>query len=191
MSFKVKVKQSFSKQLAKDEPQIGRIYQVIDLGMQSGGQYKDSRKVLITFELPDDLISDGDNKGKPLSISQEFTLSMHKKSGLRTKLINVIEGKELSDKEAENYDLTDLLGKTTLLNILHKASPKDPSVKYARIAGYSRVPKGMTIGSAINEPIILSLEDFDSEVFNKLPDWLKNKINKNDIPVEKLSSSDF
>jgi hypothetical protein len=62
-----------------------------------------------------------------------------------------------------------------MLNITHKTS-KDGSKVYAEIGSISTLPKGLACPKQINESFIWTYENFDSERFAKLPDFLKNKM---------------
>lgn len=184
-------KAGFARQIARDEPQIGIVTQIIDIGVQPGGKFKPARKVLITFELPDDLVLEGEHKGRPLLISKEYSLSLHAKSVLRQEYIAGVEGRPISDTEAETYDLFSTVGKAVQLNIIHKVSTRDPSVKVVHIAGISRLMKGITVPKSVHEHLLLSLDDFDIKVVEKLPEWIRKKINMENVPASSRPSEDF
>src|SRR6185369_10438591 len=57
---------------------LGICYRVIDLGTQStnfNGETKLAHKVLVSWEIPDEKMDDG----RPFTISQSYTWSMHEK----------------------------------------------------------------------------------------------------------------
>jgi hypothetical protein len=104
---------------------IARCYQMLEIGTVQEiimGQPKTLKKVRIGWELPEETRTFSQDKGEqPFVISQEFTLSMNEKSNLR-KVLASWRGKDFSDKEAEAFDITKLLGVPCMLNVIHKPS---------------------------------------------------------------------
>jgi hypothetical protein len=134
------------------------------------------KKVRIGWELPTELkIFKEENGEQPLVISKEYTLSMNEKSNLR-KDLKSWRGKDFTEDEAKCFDITKLLGAACMLNIIHKPSQSDPTKIYEQIAGITGVPKGMTVPPQINKTFVLSYDEFDANIFNSLPDFIKNKM---------------
>jgi hypothetical protein len=63
-----------------------------------------------------------------------------------------------------------------MLNIIHKPSKSDPSKIYEEIAGITSIPKGMTTPKQINQTFELNYDSFNQELFDKLPDFIKQKM---------------
>jgi hypothetical protein len=154
---------------------------IVDLGIQPGsGQYPEPKhQVYLGFELPTERIKyekDGQKKEGPMSIGRTFTASMSVKANLR-KFIEGWVGKQFSsDERAATFDIFQLLDKKCLLNVSHK--DKDDRT-YANIAGASPIPKGMKADFKRENALIgFDLETPDEEMFNILPEWLGEKINK-------------
>lgn len=158
---------------------IARCYQMLHIGTNEEtimGEKKILNKVRIGWELPLELKVFNEERGEqPLVISKEFTLSMHEKSGLRAAL-KAWRGKDFTDVEAEAFDITKLLGVPCMLNIIHKPSKKDATKIYEEISGITPIPKGMTCPAQINPNMELSFDSFNQELFDKLPDFIKDKI---------------
>lgn len=153
---------------------IGTIEEVIQ------GQVKKLDKVRITWELPYELKTFDKDKGEqPLVFSSEFTLSLSDKANLR-KMLESWRGKPFTAEEAESFDITKLIGKTCMLNIIHEASKKDPTRIFEKLSSIAAVPKGTTVPAQINPTRILSYDDFDFDYFNSLPDFIKEKMQKSD-----------
>lgn len=155
-----------------------RVYQLIQLGHIPGFQGAIQNKVRIGFELPTELKVFNEEKGEqPRVISQEYTLSFHEKSKLR-KVIEACDPNALKigeDGFLEEFDIEKLVGKECLITVAHK--PKnDGSGVFAYIDGVTRLPKGMLCPKAINEPIVLSYDNWNEAVFAKQPDFIKDKI---------------
>mgnify|MGYP001558730392 CR=1 FL=1 len=154
-----------------------RVYQMIQMGNIAGFQGQIQNKVRIGFELPTELKVFKEEKGEqPRVISQEYTLSFHEKSKLR-KVIEACDPNALKvgeDGFLEEVDIEQLIGKECLITIAHKASKEGN--QFAYIDGVTRLPKGMVCPKAINEPIVLSYDKWKQEIFDALPDFLKDKI---------------
>lgn len=155
-----------------------RIWQMIEIGNIAGFQGQIQNKVRIGFELPTELKVFSEEKGEqPRVISQEYTLSFHEKSKLR-KVIDACDPNALKvgeDGFLEEFDIERLIGKECLITIAHK--PKnDGSGVFAYVDGITRLPKGMKCPEAINEPVLLSYDKWNQEVYDKQPDFIKDKI---------------
>lgn len=162
---------------------LARAYQMLHIGNVEetipGQAPKMMNKVRIGWELPTETRVFSEEKGEqPIVISKEFTLSMHEKSGLR-QMLKGWRGKDFTDAEAQQFDITKLLGVPCMLNITHKPS-KDGSQVYEQISGVTPVPKGMTCPPQVNPNQELSYDNWNEELFNALPDFLKDKIKSSD-----------
>ena len=158
---------------------VARCYQMIHIGTIEetfNGETKLQNKVRISWETPTETkVFKEENGEQPYSLSKEFTLSMHEKSTLR-KYLEGWRGKAFTKEEVEAFDISVLIGKPCMINVIHKPS-KDGKKVYAEISSISSMPKGMTCPDAINKPLILAFDSWDQEVFNSLPDFVKDKIN--------------
>ena len=114
-----------------------------------------------------------ENGPEPFSIGKTFTLSLHEKAGLR-KTLESWRGKPFTEDEAKRFDITQLLGKTCLINVVHKT--RESGKTYAEVSSISPIPKGMEKPVPSNKPILLSYEDWNENVYNSLPEWLRNRI---------------
>lgn len=156
-----------------------RCYQMIEIGTVTEfvmGKQVTAKKVRIGWELPTELkVFKEENGEQPLVISKEYTLSMNEKANLR-KDLKSWRGKDFTEDEASCFDITKLIGAPCMLNIIHKPSASDPTKVYEQIAGITGVPKGMKVPPAINPVFCLSYDDFDMNLFNKLPDFIKTKM---------------
>jgi len=166
-----------------------RCYSMIHIGTVEEvilGTQKTLNKVRITWELPTELkVFKEENGEQPHVISKEFTLSMHEKATLRNYLKNW-RGKDFSEEEAKSFDIEKLIGAPCMLNITHKKS-KDGTKTYAEIGSISTMPKGFPCPEQINPSFVWTYENFDSEKFNLLPDFLKTKM-VNSVEYKQLVS---
>lgn len=157
---------------------VARCYQMVHIGtvMDSfNGENKLRNKVRITWELPTETKSFGENEEeRPFSIGKEFTLSMHERSGLR-KFLESWRGKAFTEEQSKAFDITVLLGVPCMLNVIHKTS-KDGQRVYAEIASISPMPKGLECPAQHNVSFHFGYEPFNSDIYDTLPDWLKDKV---------------
>jgi hypothetical protein len=161
-------------ELVPEGTHLATCYRVIDLGTQEttfDGQKSTKRQVMISWELPKELMKDG----RPFSAHKTFTLSSHEKSGLR-KTLEGWRGQKFTDEELGSFDIGVLIGKPALVSLVH-APGKDGAI-YSNIAGVTRVMKGMTAEPLVNVPVHLDLDKFDVKEYGKISDNLRAKIAK-------------
>ena len=154
-----------------------RCYSMIHMGTikeSFNGEDKLMNKVRLTFELPTEMeVFKEENGPQPKVLSKEFTLSLSDKANLLA-FLNSWRGKALTDDERKSFDITVLVGATCMLTISHKTSKQGKT--YAEISGIGKLMKGMVIDEQINPSVIFSVNSFNPELFDKFPDFLKEKI---------------
>jgi hypothetical protein len=159
-----------------------RCYSMVHVGTVEEnilGTLKKLNKVRITWELPTELkVFKEENGEQPCVISKEFTLSLHEKATLRNFLKNW-RGKDFTDEEAKSFDIEKLVGAPCMLNITHKTK-KDGSGVYAEIGSVSTMPKGFVCPEQINPNFIFTYDNFEVEKFDKLPEFMRNKMVNSD-----------
>lgn len=158
---------------------IARCYQMIHIGTVEElimGTAKSLNKVRIGWELPEEKKVFSPERGEqPFVISKEFTLSMNEKSNLR-KLLASWRGRDFTEDEAKEFDITKLIGVPCMLNVIHKPSKTDPSKIYEEIGSISPMPKGMKCPPQINATSVLEYTDFNWAIYDSLPDFIKVKV---------------
>ena len=157
---------------------IARCFQMLHIGTYEDeylGEPKIVNKVRISWELPTETRVFNEDKGEqPMVIDKEYTLSLNDKANHTTDLSNW-RGKAFTDKEKISFDILNLLGKTCMLNIIHKTTATGRD--YARVGGIAPVPKGVPVPDQINPTSIFDYdENFDMDRVEKLPDFIKDKI---------------
>jgi len=145
--------------------------QIVDIGLQKGSEQfpKPQHKVVLRFEIPSERI-EFDGKDAPAVISKSFTASMNEKATLR-KYLESWRGKTFTDAEAEQFDVSKLLGVTVMLSVVHKES--GGKVR-ANIAALSAPPKGMPPVKPEGEVFIYDEEH--KENYDKLSKYLKESV---------------
>ena len=147
-----------------------RCYQVLDLGTQKvewKGAVKYQHKILLGFELCDELMDDG----RPFSVSGRYTLSLSEKGNLRP-LLEAWRGAPFTEQEAEGFDVAKLLGQPCILTVIHN---QVGDKTYVNIASISKTMKGMAIKPAVNPLVEFSIES-DLDKLNQLPEWVQKVI---------------
>lgn len=147
---------------------IGRCFKMIDMGTQTTtGQFgvKDQHKVMVSWELLD---GPKMQDGRPFSVSQRYTVSLHEKSKLRADLESW-RGRKFSVVELEGFDLGTVLGAYCMIQVVH-----DETGKYANpqtiMAFKGEKPK------PINPNVVFDIDNPDMEIFNSFSDNMKLKI---------------
>lgn len=152
-------------------------YQMIEIGTETvdfNGEVKKVHRVRIVWELSNEKKVFDPAKGEqPYSIGKDYTLSMHEKATLRHDLQSW-RGKAFTDDEASSFDITKLIGKPCMLNVIHRTSKNGGT--YANIAGVTAVPKGMNVPTQVNPSFVFSFDEWNDSKFATLPEWLRKRI---------------
>jgi len=161
---------------------LARCYRIIDLGTQKSeyqGEIKYQPKIMIQFEVHGE-DAEGQpittNKGEPMSISKNYTLSLHEKAGLR-KDLQSWRGKEFTDQELKGFELKNLLGAWCMINVVRRAGRDGKD--YTNIEGIMPVPapiKKMGLPDGVNDTKIFSLREPDMALFETFSNNLQTKI---------------
>ena len=155
---------------------VGRCIGMIDIGTQQGeylGKTTHARKIVLRFELPNELISEGEFAGKPFVVSKFYTASLGEKANLR-KDLSSWRGRDFTPEELRGFDSKNLLDKPCMVNVTHTDKNK------AKISGITPVPKGMSVPGRVHDLLYLSLEpdEFKRDVYESLNDYWKGEIQK-------------
>lgn len=139
------------------------------------GVEKQTEKVRLTFEFPQETYAFKEGEAeKPFVVSEEYTHSMGSKANLRPVVEGII-GTTLTDAEAENFDLLDLVGRACLVTVVHKLSKKNGQ-KYANIASAAPLMKGMVAPEQVNPSRVLTYKTWNQEMFDSLPEFIRTKM---------------
>ena len=170
----------------------GRCYRIVDLGTthdEFAGEVKARARLMISFELPDEPMPDG----RPYSVTWWVTNSLHEKASLRIGL-ETWRRRKFTDEELKGFDLKSILGVCGMVTVAHSGSGK------ARAVGVGPLPKGMVCGPAVNEPMAFFIDEWDDDLWEKLPDGIKEMVRKSDeykarrapgTPGQQMRTDDF
>jgi hypothetical protein len=144
--------------------QVARCIKLIDIGTQNGewqGKPKHTRKVIITWELPKCLMTEGEYAGQPFTISKFYTASLSEKANLRHDLV-AWRGVEFTPAQLAGFDAKKILGQPCMLNIIRTDKGK------SRVNGVMQLPQGFDVPAQVNPSFYFSLDEFDSKAFEQL-----------------------
>jgi len=162
-----------------------RVVQIIDLGLQPqsylGETKAPCREINVTYELVDEFCIDerGEvQEDKPRWLSERFTLKNLKAEKAKSTLrYNAIDPNGKFDG-----DFTALIGQPCIVNVVHNAgSGKNAGQVYNNVGSISSVrPKDADkIAPLVNEAVVFLTDDPDIEVFNALPEFMREIIKNN------------
>lgn len=150
-------------------------YGIWDLGMQFYDYYHQIiHKVVINWELPEvrgDFEKNGKKVNLPRTISKKYTLSLHKKAGLR-KDLESWRGKKFTEEElSKGFDLKKLLGVPCQIQVLHN---KVEDKIYANVSAIIKAPQGIKV--IPENPITFFSFEESIEIPPSTPEWISKLI---------------
>jgi len=156
-----------------------RVVGIIDLGVQPQRPYKEKEKppineIMITYELTSEFLLDEEGnelKDKPRHLSETIPFyPLTAELATSTKRYN-----SLDPKGEFGGDFSKLIGCPCTVTIVNNKNKKTGKI-YNNIASVTPPMKGFTIPELKNEPRLFDRSDPDMDVWEKLPDWIQEKI---------------
>jgi hypothetical protein len=163
---------------------LARCYRIVDLGTQETsyqGKVKNLAKVMLQFEVHGEdengkpIVTD---KGEPMSISKNFTLSLGEMATLR-KDLQTWRGREFTPEELRGFELKNVLGAWAMISVIKAMGTNGK--EYTNIAAILSVPpaiKKAGLPTPHNELKIFSIDEADTTLFDSFSKSLKEKIEK-------------
>lgn len=150
---------------------------IVDLGVQPSpnGQFAPKRTLMVRFQIPSERVEitkNGETKSLPAVISRTLGLSLNEKATLR-QLLQSWRGKAFTPEELKRFDLANVLGKPAFINVTHSVKGEKT---YANLTSIMPLPKGMPAPTLEGDALIYSTDAPDPAVFDKLPEWVQDKI---------------
>jgi len=161
---------------------LARCYRIVDLGTQKSeyqGQIKYLQKVMVQFEVhgEDDagrsLVT---NKGEPMSISKNYTLSLAEKATLR-KDLQAWRGRDFTAEELRGFELKNVLGVWAMISVAKSVG--NNGKEYTNIMSVNPVPaaiKKAGLPSGVNNTAMFAISNPDMELFESFSNGLRDKI---------------
>ena len=180
MSLKVKKDEHKEYPMPSPGNHAARCYQVVDLGMkEKGGQYPGiAPKIRIAFEI-DEKMEDG----KPFSVSEILTASLHEKSKLYQRLVSW-RGRAFTEDELEGFDLSKLVGAPCMINvIINNVGDR----QFANINSITPMPKGMKADELVNPRLVWEWGD----PVERLPEYLQKMLGEDPRHKPPATADDY
>ena len=161
---------------------LARCYRIVDLGTQKSewqGEVKHLHKVMLQFEVHGEdengkpLVT---NKGEPMTISKNYTLSLGEKAALR-KDLQTWRGKDFTPDELRGFELKNILGHWAMLSVAKSAGSNGK--EYTNIMTVNPVMaavKKAGLPEAVNKAGLFYIDSPDMDMFDTFSKNLKEKI---------------
>jgi hypothetical protein len=162
--------------------------QLIDLGTQLEtyqGEEKEQKKLYIRFEVPEERLKykkDGVEVEGPMTIGMQITNSLGQKSKLRP-MLESWRGKPFTEDELQGFELTSIVGKPCQISVSHvqRKDGQGVSARITAILGIHKLQReaislAKLPGQPEGELLVYTPEAHDKAVFEKLPNWIQEKI---------------
>ena len=161
----------FERQLPKETIHRAVISSVIELGTQTiewEGNIKQVRQVEITYELAEKATFNPEDGLQPFLVSKKYTMSMNPKSGMYK------VAKAVFNPLPAHVNPFDLLGKSLMVNVIHKESNKGV---FPRVDSVAPLMEDVLPLEPVKKiELALHQDFFDKDVFLSLPEWKQNLI---------------
>ena len=175
---KVQETTEFTRELIPAGSYFVRLVQIIDLWTQAivwNEEEKQQRKIMFTFELPDEKYEfetkDGEKKSGVKLKSKQYTLSWSEQAWLR-KMIETRQGNQTLGSDW--LDVSVWLGKCGIGTIQHNVAKNGKT--YDNLEAITPLMKWMEDQKQITPSLYFDLDDFNPVTFDSLPEWIQNII---------------
>ena len=167
MILEVTESEDFTRTIPTAGLELAILYSIVDMGSQST-KFGDKRQVELTWELPGQTHVFKEEEGpQTLVVSKRFTMSLNKKAGL-FKAVKSMLGVEPTNK----FEIFDLLGNNSLLNLVHEVKGEDT---YCNIDSIILNKSVEEIKQPENPLVGFDLDNYDHGTYTALPEW-KQKV---------------
>lgn len=163
---------------------IARCYAVIDLGLQVNKKFgNQSPKVLIAWELPECLMTDG----RPFIQMESYTTSLGQKAKLRG-LLEAWRGKGFTPEELQGFQLRQVLGAPCYLTTKQTPNPQGSS-PWSSVIAICKLPPAVTCPPAINLPLYFDLDEYSKTAYLALSEGIRKRINLSSVANPPVSTA--
>ena len=161
---------------------------VVDLGIQETTfkqQAKQQHQVYIRWEVPDERVTyekDGKEIEGPCSIGATYTLSLSEKANLR-KVLENWRGQPFTAAELKGFDITRIAGTCCQIMVQHKTAGDKTYANITGVMGLSKDQRERARHAKSEVGVLIfSLDEPDEETFERLPNWIKEKLQNRILP---------
>jgi hypothetical protein len=161
---------------------LARCYRIVDLGTQTTewqGKEKKNYKIMVLWEVhgEDDqgvaLVTD---RGEPMSISKNYTMSLGEMSTLRADL-KAWRGRDFTAEELRGFQLKNVLGAWCMLTVARTTG--NDGKEYSNVMSVNPVPasiKKAGLPDGFNDLAVFDLDNPDMALFDTFSQKLQAKI---------------
>lgn len=161
---------------------LARCYRIVDLGTQKTeymGTVKYLPKVMLQFEVHSE-DEDGNplvtNKGEPMTVSKNYTVSLSEKASLRNDL-QTWRGRDFTADELRGFELEKILGQWAMISVTKTTG--NNGKEYTNIANINPVPSNIKkagLPDGYNQAQMFTIANADMAMYETFSDGLRNKI---------------
>lgn len=152
--------------------------QVVDLGIQDGGQYDPRQKIYLRWQIPSERVSwekDGKRQEGPAIIGRTFSLSLSEKSHLRP-LLESWRGRPFTQQELKGFDIKNVLGHVCMIQVTHKQDQAGRT--FGVVASVISLPKTMPKPQAEGDLLYFDSDHPDEHILSKLSKNVRDKVGR-------------
>lgn len=157
---------------------IARCYGIADIGSQLT-TFGVKHQIMFFWEFPTELMQRGNNAGKPFVISAVYNLTSGG-GGKKSTMVKMLEswrGQPFTDEDYKKFNISTVLGVPCLIGVVHNENA-DKNRTYANISSIMKIPSGMQAPNGINDRFDFDFTPFRQEEFDKMPEWVREKVKK-------------
>jgi hypothetical protein len=151
---------------------MARCQKIVHIGTreyESNGSLFQVNEAVLYFELV--------TAEKPTVLEMIVQLSTNKESDFR-KMLNNWRGKDMTDEEAEAFNITVSLIKPCTINVIHKTLPTKAGGSFTKeeIMSVGQIMMDVKCPAGKMPTQVLEYDNWDAEIFEGLTAYIKNKV---------------
>jgi len=170
-----------------------RCVKVVYIGTQQVPVYQwtgtqPKKQIMFGFEFPTETeVFNEENGEQPYFL---WTFPINFVAGEKAKLnilLNNWLGKKIDPKE---FDVASVLGQTAAVTVYHSTSASGWTYANIKLDSITPVMKGVTVPEASNPLVDFSVDEFDQNTYDALPEFIRNKIDLSEERENELALND-
>lgn len=159
------------RELLPADNYMARCHKIVHIGtteFEKNGNKYELNKAVLFFEIIGAEV--------PFVIDHEIVLNTAKDTPFR-KMLNTWRGVDLTDEEAEAFEVTALLGVPCMVNVGHKSiSYQGGAFDVEVVLSVNKMPRTIICPAGKLPTVVLDYDNWSDAVYNDLPERIKKKI---------------
>ena len=152
---------------------------VIDFGVQEGSERfpKPKHKVHLRWACLDETVEwekDGQKHSGPAIVGRTYTYSLAENGHMRP-MLESWRARPFTEAELEGFDVSAVAGKPCQVSVVHESKNGKTYANVKTVVGW---PKGVQVPECATPVVVYSPSDHKDSVFNALPEWMRDTIEK-------------